>query len=227
MKKYRKLTVDAVMSALLLLLMAYELIGAAVHEWLGIAMLLLVVLHHALNRRWSGNVLKGKYSPARILQTVLAVLVLFAMLGSMASGIILSRHALAFLPIHGGAGWARTVHLLCGYWGFLLMGLHLGLHWAVVIGIWGKPLKSSAARAWACRLAGLLAAAYGAYAFVKRGLPGYLFLQNQFVFFDFSEPVPLFLLDHSAMMGLFVWVGHSLAQLARKVHRPGNPGAEK
>lgn len=135
MKKYRKLIVDAVMSALLLLLMAYELIGAAVHEWLGIAMFVLVILHHGLNRKWSENVLKGKYGPMRITQMVLVVLVLFSMLGSMVSGIILSRHALVFLPIHGGTGWARTVHLLCGYWGFVLMGLHLGLHWSVVIGM--------------------------------------------------------------------------------------------
>lgn len=162
MKKYRKLIVDAAMSALLLLLTAYELIGAAVHEWLGIAMFILVILHHVLNRKWSGNVLKGKYSPPRILQTILAVLVLFTMLGSMASGIILSRHALAFLPIHGGTGWARTVHLLGGYWGFALMGLHLGLQWSVVLGIAGKPFKTSAVGVWFCRLAGLLAAAYGA-----------------------------------------------------------------
>lgn len=104
MKKYRKLIVDAAMSVLLLLLMAYELIGAAVHEWLGIVMFVLVILHHVLNRKWSGSVLKGKYSLFRVLQTVLVILVLFSMLGSMASGIILSRYALAFLPIHGGTG---------------------------------------------------------------------------------------------------------------------------
>lgn len=215
MKKYRKLIVDAVMSALLLLLMAYELIGAAVHEWLGIAMFILVILHHALNRKWSGNILKGKYNPLRVLQTVLVVLVLFSMLGSMTSGIILSRHALIFLPIHGRTGWARTVHLLCGYWGFVLMGLHLGLHWSVMLGIAGKSLKTSTVRTWVCRLAGLLVAVYGAYAFVKRGLPGYMFLQNQFVFFDFSEPVALFLLDYLAVMGLFVWIGYYLSQLIK------------
>lgn len=216
MKKYRKLIVDAVMSALLLLLMAYELIDAAVHEWLGIAMFVLVILHHVLNRKWSGNVLKGKYSPLRVLQTVLVALVLISMLGSMVSGIILSRHALAFLPIHGGTGWARTVHLLCGYWGFVLMGLHLGLHWSVMVGIAGKSRKVSNVGAWACRLAGLLAAVYGAYAFVKRGQPGYMFLQNQFVFFDFSEPIVLFLLDYLAIMGLFIWIGHYLSQLVKK-----------
>lgn len=213
MKKYWKLIVDAVMSALLLLLMGYELIGAAVHEWLGIAMFILVILHHVLNRRWSRNALKGKYGPMRILQTVLVVLLLFSMLGSMVSGIIISRHALSFLHLPG-ASWARTVQLLCGYWGFVLMGLHLGLHWNIMLAIAGNSLKPSNVRAWVCRLAGLLVAVYGAYAFVKRGLPGYMCLQNQFVFFDFSEPVALFLLDYLAVMGLFVWIGHYLSQKA-------------
>ncbi len=222
MKKYRKLIVDAAMSALLLLLMAYELIGAAVHEWLGIAMFILVILHHVLNRRWSGNVLKGKNSPVRVLQTVLVVLVLFSMLGSMVSGIILSRHALAFLPIHGGTGWARTVHLLCGYWGFVLMGLHLGLHWSVVIGIAGKSFKATQVRTWGVRAIGLLIATYGGYAFVKRDLPNYILLRNHFAFFDFSEPVALFLLDYLAIMGLFIWVGHYLSRLIRKINARRN-----
>ena len=135
MKKYIKILVDFGMTVLLLLLMAYERVGAAAHEWLGIALFLLVVLHHVLNRKWSGNLLNGRYRPMRIAQTVLVALVLCAMLGSMASGIVLSRHALAFLPVRGGASWARTVHMLCGYWGFVLMGLHLGLHWGMILSL--------------------------------------------------------------------------------------------
>lgn len=222
MKKYRKLIVDAAMSALLLLLMAYEMIGAAVHEWLGIAMFVLVILHHGLNRKWSGNVLKGKYAPMRITQMVLVVLVLLSMLGSMVSGIVLSRHALAFLPIQGGTGWARTVHLLCGYWGFVLMSLHLGLHWGMVIGFVGKSLKPSQVRTWGVRAIGLLIAAYGIYAFIKRDLPNYILLRNHFAFFDFSEPLICFFLDYLAIMGLFIWVGHYLSRLIRKINARRN-----
>ena len=222
MKQYRKLIVDAVMSALLLLLMAYEMIGAAVHEWLGIAMFVLLILHHALNRKWSVNVLKGKYGPMRILQTMLVILALFSMLGSMVSGIVLSRHALAFLPIQGGFGWARTVHLLCGYWGYVLMGLHLGLHWGMVIGVAGKSFKPSQVRTWGSRAVGLLIAVYGVYALIKRDLPNYILLRNHFAFFDFSEPLIWFLLDYLAIMGLFVWIGHYLSLLIRRINARRN-----
>ena len=97
-----KIVIDIAITILLLALMSYELIGAATHEWLGISIFLLFILHHVLNRKWLGSMGKGKYTPARILQTALVVLALISMLGSMFSGIILSRHALAFLPIHSG-----------------------------------------------------------------------------------------------------------------------------
>lgn len=61
---------------------------------------------------------------------LLNVLLLAAMIGLMVSGVILSRVVFDFLPISGGTGFARTLHMLASYWGFIFMSLHLGLHWA-------------------------------------------------------------------------------------------------
>lgn len=213
MKKHIKILVDLGMTVLLLLLMVYERIGAAAHEWLGIVLFLLVVLHHVLNRKWSKNLLKGKYRPMRISQTTVVALVLCAMLGSMVSGIVMSRHALAFLPIRGGTNWARTMHMLCGYWGFILMGLHLGMNWRMIVGTVSRQLKPSQIRAKGNQAVGFAIAAYGAYAFVKRDLPNYILMRNHFAFFDFSEPLIWLLADYLAIMGTFVWVGHRFAIL--------------
>ena len=57
-----KIVVDIGMTVMLLLLMTYELIGEAAHEWLGIGMFVLFVIHHILNRKWSRSVFKGKYT---------------------------------------------------------------------------------------------------------------------------------------------------------------------
>lgn len=54
-----KVCVDVVMTVMLLFLMAYEMIGQAAHEWLGIGIVVLFVIHHILNRKWCGNILKG------------------------------------------------------------------------------------------------------------------------------------------------------------------------
>ena len=219
-KQKIKITADVLITVALLLLMPYGLVGEAAHEWIGAGMFLLFILHHILNRKWTGNIGKGKYTPYRILQTVLVVLVLICMLGSMISGIILSRHIFSFLNIRGFSGPARIMHMTCAYWGFVLMSLHLGIHWGIMTGMAGKLFEQpSAARKWLARLAGFGIAAYGVWAFIKRDVLSYMLMQVHFVFFDYEEPVIFFILDYMAAMGLFVWIGHYLSRGLIKLGR--------
>lgn len=141
-KQIIKIIVDAAMTVLLLLLMTYERIGGSVHEWIGISIFVLFVLHHILNVKWTQSLFMGRYSAFRILQTALAALVLAAMLGSMIIGVMLSRHALAFLDIQSGMSFARNMHMLSAYWGFVLISAHLGLHWSVFIGFAKRTVKA-------------------------------------------------------------------------------------
>ena len=215
-----KIIVDLGMTVLLLLLMTYELIGQAVHEWLGVGMFVLMLLHHVLNKAWGQNVFKGRYSAVRILQTVLVISVLSAMIGSMISGVILSRHVFSFLPIRGGRSFARSLHMVCAYGGFVLMSLHLGFHWVIMMGIIKKHIKKqSAVHKWIWRIAAAIIAGYGIFAFVKRDIGSYMFLKNQFVFFDFEEPLILFLLDYVSIMGLFVFISHYFAAGLRRMQQ--------
>lgn len=215
-KQSVKIIVDVIMTVLLLLLMAFELIGRTAHEWFGVGMFVMFVIHHILNRRWTAHLLKGKYTPVRVFQTILVVLVLLCILSSMVSGIVLSRHVFAFLPIEGGRSWARVLHMIGAYWGFVFMSLHLGVHWNMMMRMAGKAAgTSSALRTWILRILGAAVAAYGVYEFVKRGIGGYMFLRSMFVFFDFEEPLVLFYVDYIAVMGLFVWTGHYLAKILR------------
>lgn len=206
MKNIIKTAVNAAMSLAMLLLMAYGLIGEKAHEWIGTAIFVLFIAHHILNRKWFCNIGKGKYTPIRIVQTVTAVLILLCMLGSMASGIIISRYVFDFLKIKE-TPLAVKIHILCAYWGFILMSFHLGLHWNMVISAAKKRLKPSKLRTNTVRAVGVLIAGYGVYAFIRRDVGIYLFLRSHFVFFDFSEPIIFFFLDYLAVMGLFVFIG--------------------
>ena len=211
-----KTSVDIGMTVALLFLMTYEMIGQALHEWLGIGMFLLFIIHHVLNRRWFGVLLKGKYTPFRIWQTVLVLLVLLSMVGSMVSGVIISRSVLSFLPIHGRSSFGRKLHMLSAYWGFVLMSLHLGLHWNMMLGAVEKAIKrTSATRIWILRIIAIAVAFYGVYAFVKRDIWDYMLLRVHFVFFDYDEPLFFFLLDYIAVMGMFIFVGHYMAVFLR------------
>lgn len=215
-KMIGKITVDLGMTILLMLLMAFELIGRTAHEWIGAGMFVLFIVHHILNRKWSGNLFHGKYSSYRSLQTVSAALVFLTMLGSMVSAVLISREVFAFLPISGGRSFGRTLHMLCAYWGFLFLSFHLGIHWNMILGMAGKLCgKPSTLRARLIRTAGALIAAYGVYALFRRGIPSYLLLQTQFVFFDFEEPLIFFFLDYLTVMGLFVFAGHYAEKAVR------------
>ena len=210
-----KIAVDATMSVSMLLLMAYGLVGEAAHEWIGMGMFALFVAHHILNHRWIQAVPRGCYTPLRVVQTALAGLIFLCMVGSMISGIVLSRHVFAFLPRHGGYELAGKLHMLCAYWGFVLMSLHLGMHWNMVLTMMRKYLTPFKPRTWCLRLLAYLWAAYGAVAFVRRDVWRYLLLKSHFVFFDYTEPLVRFLLDYLAVMSLFVLAGYWLARALR------------
>lgn len=214
-----KMTVDLVMAVLLLLLMAYMLVGEEVHEWLGLAMFLLFVLHHLLNWNWHRNLTKGRITGVRIVQTTVDFLLLLSMIGSMISGIMMSRTVFAFLPISGGMGFARTLHMLSAYWGFILMSIHIGLHWGMIMGMMRKMTgikKTSAIRTNAARILALSVSVFGIYVFVKQDIASYLFLRNMFVFFDMGQPLAFFLAEYIAMMGMWACLGHYLAILLSK-----------
>ncbi len=56
-KHMTKRIVDAAMTVLLLCLMAYQITGETLHEWIGMGMTGLVIIHQILNRKWYGAAL--------------------------------------------------------------------------------------------------------------------------------------------------------------------------
>lgn len=213
-----KIFVDLVMTVLLLLLMAYLLVGEEAHEWIGLAMFCLFIFHHVLNWKWHGNLFRGKYTFLRMMQTLLNILLLAAMIGLMASGIILSREVFDFLPISGGMGFARTLHMLASYWGFLLMSLHLGLHWSMIMGMMRKAAgvrSSSILRTWVLRILAAGLWIYGIYAFIKNNIASYLFLQTHFVFFDMEQPLFFFFTEYLGMMCMWAATAYYIGKLLR------------
>lgn len=220
-KQTLKITVDALMTLALLMLMAYELIGQTTHEITGTAMLLLFLVHHLLNRSWHKNLFRGRYSPYRVFQAALVAAIFLLMAGQGVSGVLLSRHLFTFLPVRGGAYWARSLHMLGAYWNFVLMSLHLGLHWSMALAPLQRAFRGKAVL---LPVAGAVVVLFGVTAFLRREVGAYLLGQIQFTIFDFEEPLVLFFLDYLAIMGLFVWTGHYLGLLLRKLSRPRKGG---
>ena len=109
------------------------------------------------------------------------------------------------------ASLARTVHMLAAYWGYCFISLHLGLHWSMMLGMMKNAAAPHDAPRWVTpllRIAGAAAALLGAHALMRHNLLDYMFLRNQFVFFDTERPLYLFFLDYAAIMALWAWLAH-------------------
>lgn len=217
-----KLAVDVFMTLALLFLMGYQFWGEAPHEWVGAGMFLLFVAHHLLNGRWHKTLFKGKYSALRTVTLCVDLLLLLAMLAQMYSGIVMSRYVFAFLPGTGGMSLGRRLHILGAYWGFLLMSVHLGLHWNMILGMLRKALKiksKTKSPSMIAFAAGLVISGYGIWVFISRGFPTCLFLKSEFVFLDYSEPRIFFYIDYLALMGLCIFIAHYSTKLMEQLQK--------
>ena len=206
-----KVSIDFLMTILLLLLMAFQITGQEFHEWFGAGMLVLFLVHNVLNYKWYKNILKGRYSSVRVLQAVVNFAALLSMLCLAYSGIVMSHYVFGFVSISGQMALARQMHMAASYWGFVLMSVHLGFHWGTVVGMAGKTVrdrKMPKGLPWIFRIIAVVIAVYGAVCFYKTDIVSYMFLKNQFVFFDFEQTAVSVFSEYIAMMGLWVFIGY-------------------
>lgn len=208
-----KVLIDICMTILLFVLMAFHYVGAQWHEITGTAMLILFILHHIVNGNWYKNLGRGKYRSGRILLTVVDVILLIDMLLLMFSGITMSRHVFRILDLPVSKAWAREIHMTASYMGFLLMGFHIGLHYGMIMGMVKRVFsitKRNVVRIWILRGLAALIAVYGVYALYARKFIDYISRNVMFAFFDYDEPVFLFILDYAAIMGLMIGIAYYL-----------------
>lgn len=203
--------VDVCLLVMLPVLMAEILTGQEFHEWLGTAMAVVLLLHHLLNINWLKNIGKGNYTPLRSLGTVMNLLLFADMSVLIISGIMMSGFVFEWLPVSGGMILSRRLHLFASHWGLILMSLHTGMHWGMVVRLGTKFRKKSESEDGLTWLARGLAAAisiFGIYAFIQQDMPDYLFLKTAFVFWDETKPAAMFFLETLSIMGLFITAGY-------------------
>lgn len=206
MKNKIKTAADILMTAALPVLMCYSIVGETAHEIIGIAMFALFILHHILNFGWTKALFKGKYPPKRIVGTIVNAAVLICMLGLMYSSIVISKHIFTFLNL-GGAMTARTIHLLCAYWGLVLMSVHLGMHISQMA---ARMKLRSKALIWKLRIIFGVVGVVGIYEFIQLKFTDYMFGRVKFVFIDTSASAVLTAMQYLTVMVLFAYIGYFL-----------------
>ncbi len=215
-----KIILDFLMTAVLLVLMAFQITRQELHEWFGAGMLVLFLVHNILNFKWYKNLFKGRYTMFRVLQTVIDLTVLISMLCLAYSGMLMSRYALSFIPLDGSMALARQMHMAASYWGFVLMSIHAGMHYGMLVGMAGKAVKDRRipkAAVWVLRVLAILIATYGAVCFYRADIISYMLFINRFAFFDFEQSTVFVFTEYAAMMGLWIWFSYYLAKILKKI----------
>jgi Domain of unknown function (DUF4405) len=213
-----RLVNDLVMTVLMLLAMAYYITGNMVHEVVGVVVLLLFIVHNFLNRRWYKAILKGTHNVRRILQIGINLLFLGTMVLMMISAVLISSDLFPYIPIKNDMT-LRQLHVQTAYWGFIIMAVHIGFSWGMIInsvrrmtGITG----TSRIRTIGLRILAVLIVAYGVHASFKREMGSKLFIYNPFGNWFNDNSTVGFLIDHLSIMGIYICGTHYALKFIQK-----------
>ena len=207
--------IDAAMTVLLLCLMAYQVTGEVLHEWIGMGMTVLVIIHQILNRKWYSALFKGKYNPYRSITTVLNILLMAGFALTAFCGMSMSSYAVPFLYGMAPVSFVRQMHLSLSHWAFVLMGLHLGMHIPAMTA--GLKLKSRTRAVLTCIFT--CAGGIGLFLFLRSGMPKYLFFRVPFAFLDYEKAGWLVFLENLLMLSFWVFIGTQAALICRNAAR--------
>ena len=212
-----KKTVDAVMTAALLCLMAYQVTGETLHEWLGVGMTVLLIIRHVLNCRWYTSLFWGTYNVDRAVTVAVHTLLRLSIALPALCGMAMSTHAVPFLYGMLPVSFARRFHLAVSFWSFILMGFHLGLHIpAMTAGLrLNGKIKTAAASVFA------VIAGVGFWLFVKNGIPDYVFFRTPFAFLDYDKAAALVFLENLSILTAFAFLGAETASFIKAAHGKG------
>jgi len=212
-------TLNLVMLLCILAVMDYRFTDNAIHEILGVFILLLFIGHNVLNRRWYMATGRGKTNLLRILQTVVNFLLLVVMVTVTVTGVLISQTVFSVFSLSGNL-WVHELHTLSAYSGFILSAIHLGFHWKA---LWGKLCRwfgierTASSYILLSRAASLIIVGYGIYASFTRQIGSKLLLQHVFIGWDAAQPSLVgFIFDYTAIMGCYVAVAYYLTQILQK-----------
>ena len=141
-KSIIRMIVDILMILLMLLEYSKLYTGQLLHEIFGTLLLVLFIVHNTLNINFYKNIFKGKYNAQRIVITTIDLTFLLCMIFTIILGIPISEKIFKFLGLNGNMT-IRKLHTIFGYWGMIILGVHLGLHFKMMFVKLNKKIENN------------------------------------------------------------------------------------
>ena len=214
-----RLLLDFLAVALVIACLAYWWLDNLCHELFGTALLALVIVHNVFNRRWYGGVVKRKMDASRIINLFTIACLAIGMTVMLITSFLVSRDLFPFTAL-SGAFAVREIHMFVGYWVLLIIAVHLGTRWSVVMNVIRSTLgikQPDVVRAWGARLLTLVVAVWGVRSFAEMAFGSKLMLTYSLDMWDFSESTLGFFINYASIVGLFSALTHYALTLVRRL----------
>ncbi len=203
-----RLIFDFMAAGLLLFGLSYWWLGNIAHELAGCAMFLLVIAHNIFNRRWYGAIPKARREARGRLNMAVTVLLLAAMLVLLVTSVLISQALSGIMSAYGGFT-ARQIHALAAYWVLVIVSIHLGLRWPMIMGVARKLIgiaQPNILRTRALRVIAVLVAVHGVWSSFVLAVGTKLSMRTTLDWWNFEESVAGFFVHCVAVAGLYMFL---------------------
>lgn len=214
---------DGAAVVLFALALAYHWLGNAAHEVIGTALIVLVAVHNAFNRRWWGALPRLLTRPDPTLRALVNASVLVAMLILGATSLMVSRAVFGFLGIESGLT-ARDWHIAAAWWALAAVSVHIGTHLPRLTKLVLRDARHTLGVRFVLWTIALVLAVWGVDSVSELGLLDKLRMDFGFDLWDFRNRSLEFLARIAAVIVLFALPAHLLMNRLlgriRPVRRP-------
>ncbi|WP_454739338.1 DUF4405 domain-containing protein [Cupriavidus necator] len=221
-----RLVLDSIAAGLLLFAFAYFWQGNAPHEWAGIGMFLLLVVHNVFHRRWFAALSTGPRQRRGKLNIAATFVLLAGMLALLGTSMVISETMFAGLRLDDDFT-ARQIHAGIAYWLLIIVAIHLGLRWPLLMAIARKLFgiaQPNATRTAVLRLIAIGIAAQGVWSVLALNLRSRLLFQMSLDWWNFEESVSGFFGHCMAIAGLWMFLTYYTMQWVQRRKRTASAG---
>ena len=209
-----RIVLNCMAAGLLLFAFAYYWQGNGAHELAGLGMFLLLIAHNLFHRRWFATLSKKTIRARGPFNLALTFVLLAGMLALLGTSMMISETLFASWRLADDFT-ARQIHAGLAYWLLLVVAVHLGLRWPMLM-TFGRKLAGIArpnrARTALLRMVTAAIAVQGLFSAAVLDLRTRLLFQMSLDWWNFEQSVAGFFLHCTAVAGLCMCLAYYTTQ---------------
>jgi hypothetical protein len=216
-----RILLDFAAVGLFIACLAYWWLDNLSHELFGTFLFALIIVHNVFNRRWYGKIAQSASDLPRLINAVMIISLAIGMIIMLATSLMISRDLFRFTAV-GGAFAVREIHMFAAYWVLLIMAVHLGTRWQVVMNVargFVGMKQPSRLRSVFLRLIAVVIAAWGIKSSSDMAFGSKLMLTYSLDMWDFNESTIGFFLNYGSIVGLYAVLAHYALIALRRMRR--------